>query len=155
MPSSQPIHAQQTCLLPLLARHAACYNSRTVAGSLFQPVLILTWSLTCTQSSAVTTPADPADPALTSKPAHTFFPYYCHCVHAESAVTTASSHVLAPHPAQNVPIFPCLGSSCPTPVHDLRVSCMASTPACMQSLCQAAVSPCIRFLRNRSFKILI
>ena len=90
---------------------------------------------------------DPADPALTSKPAHTFFPYYCYCVHAESAVTIAPSHVLAPHPAQNVPILPCLGSSCPTHVHDLHVSCMASTSACMLALCQVAAPHHIRLPR--------
>ncbi len=110
MPSSQPIHAQQTCLLPLLTHHAACCNSRTVAVRLSHLVLILIWTLTYIHSCAMT---DPADYTLTSKPAHTSFPYYCHCVHAESAVTIAPSHVLTPHPAQNVPIFPCLGSSCP------------------------------------------
>ena len=74
MPSSQPIHAQQTCLLPQLTRHAACYNSRTVAVRLSQPVLILRWTLTYIHSCAMTNPADPADPALTSKPAHTCSP---------------------------------------------------------------------------------
>ncbi len=89
----------------------------------------------------------PCRPSLDFQACAHMFPYYCHCVHAESAVTIAPSHVPAPHPAENVPIFPCLGSSCPTPMHDLHVSCMASTLPCMQSLCQAAVSSCKRLPR--------
>ena len=89
-------------------------------------------------------PCRPCRPSLDLQACAHMFPYYCHCVHAESAVTIAPSHVLAPHPALNVPIFPCLGSSCPTPMHDLHVSCMASTPAYMQSLYQVAVPRHIR-----------
>ncbi len=74
MPSSQPIHAQQTCLLPPLTRHAARYNSRTVAVRLSHLVLILMWTLTYIHSCAMTDSATPADPALTSKPVHTCSP---------------------------------------------------------------------------------
>jgi hypothetical protein len=92
-------------------------------------------------------PCRPCRPSLDLQACAHMFPYYCHCVHAESAVTIAPSHVLAPHPVQSVPIFPCLGSSCPTPMHDLHVSCMASTSACMLALCQVAVPHHIRLPR--------
>ena len=129
MPSSQPIHAQQTCLLPQLTRHAARYNSRTVAVRLSQPVLILRWTLTYIHSCAITDPADPADPALTSKPAHTCSPtivtacmqnllsqsHHRMCLHLIRLKMSQFSHVWGP-PAPP-PCMTCMSLAWPVRQH--------------------------------------